>query len=156
MSRAHALGLAATAGGLLVTGAIPALADAPVKGGAYAGTTSQGRPVTGRVTSDGKRLQLRFADVLSCDDGRKVRGQSRYVRQAPTIKADGTIAYFKRYTHQPANSVFPHGTKQLQRVTGSFAAAGRSARIRVAQSVIGYRGGPTCKEVVTFTLRLRG
>jgi hypothetical protein len=136
--------------------AAPAWATAPVKGGRYTGKTPQGFPVTGRVTSNGKSLQMRFRDRLRCDDGSQVMGTSTFRRQAPGIKADGTIAYFKRYSKLPAVPAFPKGSRQLQRVTGAFANGGRTVRLRVAETTIGYGDTRTCKLVVSFTLRLKG
>ncbi len=138
-----------------VTAAAPALAVAPAKGARFSGRTSQGFAVTARTTSNGKTPQLRFRDRLQCSNGDRISGTSVYARQAPTITADGRIDYFKRYPKLPPEPGFPRGTKQFQRITGRFVTRDRVS-LRVAQTVVGLKGGPTCRFAVTFVLRRQG
>lgn len=136
--------------------ATPAYAVAPVKGGRYTGKTSQGYKVSARVTSDGKRLQMQYRDVLRCTNGDRITGVSVFRSQAPTIREDGTIDYRKTYRDLPPEKVFPHGRDNTQRVTGAFSGGGRRASIHVVQRVKDTGGGRDCRNDVRFTLRLKG
>ena len=143
--------LAAALASLIVT-AVAQAASPPIKGGRYAGTTSQQQPVTARVTSDGKGLQLTFAETFSCTDGTRVRLQTRYIDQRPTVRADGTFDYRKRYTDLPGFPGFRGTHDESQRVTGSFTDGGRRLTVRAVASLT--RPGRTCRSTVTIRARV--
>lgn len=133
----------------------PAFAAAPVKGGRYTGTTSQGQAVSARVTSDGKTLQLRYRQKSPCSDGSSISFTEVYRRQAPRIRADGSFDYSKRYSNGKVDG-FPNGYTIQQHVTGSFSDGGKRATVRASDVTAGKGDGARrCSATVTFTLRLK-
>lgn len=125
-----------------------------MKGKRYSGTTSQGQTVSGRVTSDGKGLQLSFAETFTCTDGARFKASSRYADQRPTIKADGTFDYRKTYPNQPGIRGFSGAHTETQRLTGEFTEQGRKLSVR--STVTFSRPGHTCRSTITIRGRARG
>jgi opacity protein-like surface antigen len=138
----------------LAVAAVAHAADPPIKGARYAGTTSQERPVDGRVTSDGKGLQLFFVETFKCSDGTRIKLDSRYVDQRPTIKADGTFDYRKTYSDLPGLRGFRGKHDETQHLTDSFSEGGR--RLSVRSTAVLSRPGRTCRSTITIRARARG
>lgn len=135
--------------------AVPAVAATPPrKGASVSGTTSQGQRVKGRITSDGKGLQMTYEETFTCNDGKKLRLPTRYVNQRPGIKADGTVAYFKTYRDLPGNGALPGKVTERQRVTGEFTNGGKRFTGRASGSLT--NGKRTCRDVIRLKLRVSG
>jgi hypothetical protein len=123
-----------------------AAADAPRRGARYAGKTSQHRRVSGRVTSDGRTFQFHFDQIFTCNDGHRKITETKFLHQAPTIRADGTFSYHKRYTDLPGRQV----NTEEQTVTGAFSDGGRHVRATVKETT-SARSGLKCASTVTIT-----
>ena len=146
------ISLLALAAALLL--ALPALAALPPQGARYTGRTSQNRALTARVTSDAKGVQLVLDQVFTCNRGAVKTTHTTFLEQRPDIRADGTFEYFKTYRDLAPVPGFGERHTERQRVTGSFAADGKSVRGRISVSDVG-RSGLRCKSTVTFTARRR-
>ncbi len=147
-ARGPVVAAALAAAGLAAT---PAQAAAPPAGAKITGTTSQGQKVTGRVTSDGKGLQLEFAETFKCGDGSRFRLRASYQKQRPTIKADGSVDYTKTYRNRTGLPEFPGTYDNRQRITGAFSATGKTFTGKSVASL--SKPGRTCRSSITLKLK---
>ncbi|MCW2993305.1 MAG: hypothetical protein JWQ18_800 [Conexibacter sp.] len=139
---------------VLVFGAVAWAASPPRKSARYTGESSQHRKVAARVTSDGKTLQLRVMQVFRCNRGKDKISESKFLHQAPTIRADGTFDYHKVYPDEAGVPGFDEVHTDDQTVTGSFVDGGRRVHGKITAVTTG-RSGLTCRSSVTFTARAR-
>ncbi len=144
-----ALLLAATTG----LAATAQAASPPKAGVRLKGKTSQGQRVSGRVTSDGRGLQMTYEETFTCTNGRKFRLPTRYLKQRPTIKRDGSVRYFKTYRNIRGGAAYPGRHTERQRITGSFSKGGTRFTGHAAAS-LSKRGRPTCRSALKLRLRV--
>ena len=150
--RAKTLGLTLTT---LAVAAVPALAAAPKPGLELTGTTSQGKPVTARVTADGKGLRMTFRTTFTCSDGRTPTVTSTFKRDVPKISSTGRITLTKTYRDLPGSTVIKGADEvdETQRIRGSFSKAGRSFKLTTSFRVVGE--GVTCTQKGTVSAAVR-
>lgn len=131
-----------------------AAASPPRKGARYAGSSSQHRKLTGRVTSDGKTFQLRVWQIFRCNHGKDRISESKFLHQAPTIRADGTFSYHKVYKDEPGVPGLREVHTETQTVTGAFSDGGRRVHGKIVAGVK-TKSGLSCRSSVTFTATAR-
>lgn len=140
---------------LTLTGTTSAFAATrPPAGARYSGTTGQGKPITLRVTTTRRGVQLRFAQVQTCSNGQKKASTAVFEQMRPTLKADGTFTYAKTFKNLAAAPGFDEVHTEVQNISGSFSSDGRTAKGRISDTVTGA-SGLSCKVVMRFTARRR-
>ena len=129
-----------------------AASAAPPPSARYRGKTSQHRPISLRVTSDGRGLQMEFDQVFRCNRGPKKVAHAVYRKQRPEIRPDGTFSYTKTFRDLAPIPGFAERHDEHQRVTGSFGDGDGVVHGRITTSDVG-RSGLQCRSAVTFTAR---
>lgn len=122
----------------------------PDPGTKYRGKTSQGRALDARVSSSGRGLELRFPARFKCEGVPDKLLKARYIKDRPTIKADGTFRYRKRYTGLRLPD-FPGRFSETQQITGRFTDGLRRVRARSSSRITG--DGFSCRATITFRAR---
>lgn len=133
---------------ILVAAAPVAEAARPPAGTKYRGTTSQGRTIDLTVSKSGTGLQMYYRERFRCRGIRHRVFYSYFFRDRPTIAADGSYRYRKRYSGLRARDL-PGAFSNTQRLSGRFSADLTRVRGRAFSRVFNKRFA--CRSGITFT-----
>jgi hypothetical protein len=120
----------------------------PPAGTRFVGKTTQGKTIHLKVVKGGG-LEMTFRSISTCSRGPKKISTSRFKRDKPHIRKNGTFDYRKTYRNMPPIPGFPEPFDDVQHLKGSFPDA-QHVEGRFDETVTGRKTATKCSIHLKF------